>query len=121
LARLRKLSNLEENWDSYGARPVKPESLAAAFWLLGQLSTTRTPKPTLIAPTPAGHIQIEWHLPHIELELEVPSPTRVEVAYEIPGPTVEEDVFFVTSNYERLSDLMARLSAPFSSRALAPS
>ena len=75
------LGRLQPGWDSYNARPISAIARTAAYGLLGQLSSPRTPEPTLV-PTSDGSVQIEWHTRGIDLEIRVLSSTRVSVCFE---------------------------------------
>lgn len=79
--RLSELLRLEENWDSYGARPVNPKAALFAFEILRGMMRDSTPQPWIV-PTPSGHIQLEWHTKGIDLEVEVFSPTLIRVFFE---------------------------------------
>ncbi|RPI87568.1 MAG: hypothetical protein EHM42_05090, partial [Planctomycetaceae bacterium] len=70
LAALDNLGRLPENWDSYGAVPIRQASLWAAVELLADVMHDETPLPTAV-PTSHGAVQLEWHTRGIDLEIEV--------------------------------------------------
>ena len=57
--RLDNLAALAENWDSYGAKPVAPESIATMRSVVAELHAQGAPKPH-VYPTPDGGVQCEW-------------------------------------------------------------
>lgn len=75
--RLRQLSALAPDWDSYGAKPVSDKAIRATHQLL---STIRDPLGTLlgdqiqpfaIAPLADGGLQLEWRGPKGTLEVDI--------------------------------------------------
>lgn len=81
IAKLYELSNLPRNWDSYDGQRVRTECANAAFGILAATLGERTPLPWIV-PTPDGHVQFEWHIHGIDLEVEVSSLTSIHVLYE---------------------------------------
>lgn len=78
---LNKLTALPPNWDSYGARQINVSCAAVAFHVLMDAMREDTPAPAIV-PTSDGHIQFEWHMRGIDLEVEVISPVDINVMYE---------------------------------------
>jgi hypothetical protein len=72
---------LEPNWDSYGGRPVHESVAQAASDLLLQLSRASSPAPIAV-PTARGGIQLEWHTPAVDLEIDIASAGRVSAVFE---------------------------------------
>lgn len=107
LTRISELGDLEENWDSYGARPVRPECAVMAVRFLLSYVDRDTPAPSVV-PTNRGGIQLEWHRAGADLEIQIESPGRMEVFFEDERAGQEE--FTLTSNLERLVPLLKRLS-----------
>lgn len=60
---LQELADLPPNWNSYRARPIDARAIAAVRALLET-------KP-FIVPTSMGGVQLEWHTPHGDYELEI--------------------------------------------------
>jgi hypothetical protein len=90
-----RLADLPADWDSYGARRVAPEIALKAAELLAHLARPETPRPAVV-PTVRGGVQIEWHLPGVELELDFLSPGRLSVSFEPeqPGEGWERELTF---------------------------
>lgn len=68
--KLEALSSLEENWNSYGSRPIQPEARELTAKLLSDLVKTDMPEPQIF-PVSGGGIQLEWENSRCELEIEV--------------------------------------------------
>ena len=79
--RLRQIIALEPNWNSYGSRQVSERLANVALQILESVMRDTTPRPSIL-PTPMGHIQFEWHIHGIDLEVEVVSPILLRVFFE---------------------------------------
>jgi hypothetical protein len=79
LSRLQQLSQLMENWDSYGGRRPHDDAMVTALGLLARL-LRHDSAPPVIVPTSEGGVQLEWHQAGRELEVRV-------------GPTAEISAF----------------------------
>jgi hypothetical protein len=80
-ARAEKLLNLNDDWNTYGAKvPGKRAAFFALHFLrdaIGVLLDHGISAPTpFLAPTASGGVQLEWHLGSRELELEIPEKGR---------------------------------------------
>ena len=107
LEKLAHLLDLPEGWDSYGARAVDPRCALAAIRVLAGVMCPGTPAPSIV-PTPAGGVQLEWHINGVDLEIEIETPSRVIADYEILGEeTWQGDV---TENLAPLAEPMRRLT-----------
>lgn len=73
------LLDLQSNWDTYGAAPIKVENAVTAIQIL-EMCAPKTPQPSIV-PTVRGGVQIEWHTKGIDLEFEIISPTTIEVLF----------------------------------------
>lgn len=65
-----RLSELQENWDSYGTPAPCPETINKAIVLIRNLPIEDLPVPEVI-PTAGGGVQFEWDGITKELEIEV--------------------------------------------------
>ena len=60
LVAIRRLEELESDWDSYGASPISPESIMTALEKLErQFGQVTTAEPDVSA-TPTGNVRLEW-------------------------------------------------------------
>ena len=75
------LLDLASDWDSYGAWAVEPSHVCAAFQVLLLTMRHDTPAPAVV-PTNRGHVQLEWHVGGIDLEIETLSMQRLLVSFE---------------------------------------
>ena len=80
VARLESLAQLPEDWDSYGASPVRTSRIQQAYGLLQSIMDDETPAPDLV-PTANGSIQIEWHTLGVELEIHLLSDADLDVYF----------------------------------------
>jgi hypothetical protein len=77
LERLTQLTQLEPDWDSYGALPVSPVAFVKACQLLIDVKYSLSPLvgdrllPYDAAPIADGSLQLEWRGPHGKLEVEI--------------------------------------------------
>jgi hypothetical protein len=70
LARLARIAALENDWDSYGARPISGAVVALVEHLLEVSAQPKVPEPAVV-PTPDGGVQLEWHIRGLDLEVAV--------------------------------------------------
>lgn len=80
IERLMELTSLQSNWDSYGASTPTASAALALIEILAQTTSAETPAPAIV-PSPHGHFQAEWHENGVDLEVEVVSPTHVDVYF----------------------------------------
>jgi hypothetical protein len=77
LARLEELSQLEPNWDSYGAAPITTNAIESAREFFGKVQAQMSDRaaeavlPSDISPIPNGGILAEWVGPAAEIEIHV--------------------------------------------------
>ncbi|MBK6688775.1 MAG: hypothetical protein IPG45_30160 [Deltaproteobacteria bacterium] len=76
-----RLLGLRPGWDSYGAESPRPDLVEAALQLLVRMLKQDVPAPTVV-PTNRGGLQLEWHLPTRDLEVEVVAHDRFNVIFE---------------------------------------
>ena len=81
LKKLTQLSELSDNWNSYGGKPVSPANAWNLWHFLTVNMREGMPLPSLV-PTRRGSVLAEWHTHGIDLEIEGVSPSRFAVSYE---------------------------------------
>ncbi len=64
------LLRLDEGWDSYGARRIEPRAVLGGLDLLAAAMHEGVPIP-LVVPAPRGGVQLEWHFPTGDAEVEI--------------------------------------------------
>lgn len=65
-----ELATLKDNWDSYGGRPIDPDHIAVARFVLEQIMRHDTPPPQ-VTPMSNGSVQLEWCRDGVDLEIEI--------------------------------------------------
>jgi hypothetical protein len=105
-ARLRHLLSLRPDWDSYGADEIAPNAAARALELLSRLLGEQS-RPPDIVPSPDGGLQLEWHLPTADLEIEIPPFGEMEAWYRDSQVADEVEFRFrpESANFGRLRRL----------------
>lgn len=66
--RVLALLSLGDNWDSYGAIPVRRARAIDLLRLVEFIAQYSLPPPSIV-PTPDGSLQIEWHTRGVDLEI----------------------------------------------------
>ena len=80
-AKLDNLAALQENWDSYGASPIDPRSIANAQQLIFNLGMFVGVDVPAIGATPDGHVGFSWDEGTWSLDAEVLPDGRIEYVY----------------------------------------
>jgi len=81
LGRVQHLMALRPNWDSYGSRPIEPNSVFYALEFL-RTSMTQEGKAPQIVPTSKGGLQLEWHANGVDLEVDVDPAGDVSLSFD---------------------------------------
>lgn len=68
--KLGELTNLPENWNSYGSRRIQQEAIETTAKLLSDLVKIDMPEPQIF-PVSGGGVQLEWENAKCELEIEI--------------------------------------------------
>jgi hypothetical protein len=103
----RALLELKDNWNSYGARSVRPEIVLSAIRLLEGIVQADTPEPVVV-PTVRGGVQLEWHRLGADLEIEIDAPGRFQILFGMPEETREEEFEASEADLSRVSSQVAR-------------
>lgn len=78
--KIQELMQLGENWDTYGAKPIKLDAIVAGINLLSEVMSNSIPSPSVV-PVPSGAIQLEWHRDGQHVEIEINSPTEARLFF----------------------------------------
>lgn len=105
LDELDRLSQLPENWDSYGAPPIDQQIITAAKKFIVSLPENLASRPRVVPMSP-GNLQFEWHHQGKILELEFETPTTIHFLQWQPEAEVEEEDTFSASDVDRAVDLI---------------
>jgi hypothetical protein len=110
VAKLQRIAALEDNWDTYGSRPIPPTVVARMLDVLDVVAFPRMPEPAVV-PTPEGGIQLEWHIRNLDLEVEV-SPRESALIVSLDDQDADEalEETLLPGSY-RFSQVLQRLVA----------
>lgn len=94
-SRLYELSTLQPGWDSYGGLRIDLTSIELAWDILIDPVLQELGEPSIV-PTSDGHVQAEWSLGDMDLEIEFSGATSIEVYMENrrTGVTREETLSY---------------------------
>ena len=95
LNQLFQLATLQENWDTYGGRPIAIQAVAAGLNMLGRILAYDAPTPSVV-PRSNGGVQFEWHRSGIDLEVSIDPDETVSASFEDPATGNEWDLDVVT-------------------------
>ena len=90
LAALHRAAQLESNWDSYGAIPVRARTVIGSVSVMDRIMQDDSPEPSVV-PLADGGVQLEWHRGGVDLEIEVGSDGRPSGYYRRGDLEWEED------------------------------
>lgn len=85
IEKILSFRNLAEDWDSYGAKPIRLEAILTAALVVRRASC---PTPYCVSPLPAGGVQVEWRNGTETLELTVQHGGDIDVLIDHGGLTV---------------------------------
>ena len=69
-ARFRKISELQKDWNSYGAAPISPWAIDQARSLVNTAMSSGLPAPA-VSPAAGASVSIEWQTQSSELIIDV--------------------------------------------------
>lgn len=110
---LCQLLDLPPNWDSYGALPIEPYSVATALYILNETFTLNTPRPAIV-PTNNGGIQLEWHMEDIGLEIEIDPRLRGGIFYDDGSGKAFEKEGNPKAEISLIKELLTRMAKLYS-------
>lgn len=64
-----QILTLERDWAGPGSRPITREAVIGAFEFISRRLPLSAPRPSVV-PTARGGLQLEWHFPHLDVEVE---------------------------------------------------
>ena len=103
IIKLNRLSELQANWDSYGAKPIDRNAVLMALNLIGAIHDPHTPEPTIV-PLASGGIQFEWHTPQKDLEVSLSPNGQASIYFERTGKPS-------TTSEGNISDLLGQIQS----------
>jgi hypothetical protein len=109
--RLNELIRLECGWDGYQGAPVSFENAYFAMQLLEASCGQNAPIPQII-PGTAGDLQIEWHLQHGDIELDVLAPNNVNAWRRTPTTGFDGEEITLTNDFSAVARWIEELTEP---------
>jgi len=91
IVKLNQLSELKDDWDSYGAKPIERNAVLMALHLIRVIHNPQIPEPTIV-PLTNGGTQFEWHTAQKDLEVSLSPNGQASIYFEQAGnpPTISE-------------------------------
>jgi len=105
---LCQFQKLQPGWDSYGAVGISRQAADLMIEVLADVMNPNAPAPTIV-PSAQGHLQAEWHMKGIDLEIEAIDSTHIVVDYDGPGGAWSE---VLSVDLGKLVRAIDRLSTP---------
>lgn len=90
IRRIRDLAWLKENWDSYGASTVRPESINSAIKVVQAISTFYGIDEPAVGATPDGFVTLVWSTKNWDVETEI-NEARIEYVLTYSSEELEQD------------------------------
>jgi hypothetical protein len=91
LDELRRLRDLEDDWDGQGARALDPANMDQAIaWVEDMRRWRRALPPTRVLPGTLGEVVLEWRGDTFHLAAEISSPSRLEWLLSLPGQPIKQ-------------------------------
>jgi len=110
LTRIDRLRELKQNWNSYGANPVGPKSIAFAKQLVCTFAKVTGIDLPRVAASPDGHVALSWEWQEYsrELDLEILPDGTLRYSY-LDERQPSRDREGETRDPNRIADLLTRL------------
>jgi len=108
VSKVVELTQLLENWDSYGAAEITKDAICGAYDLAYNLFFEATPLPDVF-PVPNGNIQMEWSCLGLDLEIEILSRRKLIASFQ----DLESDINWTkefTNDFTELAGVIAKLT-----------
>jgi hypothetical protein len=97
---LRKIEELQDDWDGDGTPAPSPEALATAALLLQDMeSDTQSGPPSQIVPTANGTVCFEWHSAAEHTLLDVSSSRSIRLTKIVPGARQAEVLHLTLADF----------------------
>jgi hypothetical protein len=114
MRRLGEIAKLPENWDSYGSPPPTSIAVDIVMDLLLKIDDRNLPSARVV-PVSSGGVQLEWRVPHRELQLEISGEGIAQYLQIENGQPIKEEEITPLTN-ERVKVLLMWLISRAASR-----
>lgn len=99
------LTQLQKNWDGYGAPPIDRKIVKAACTFIESLPENLACRPRVV-PMSAGNLQLEWDRDETSLELEFETAETIHFLKWNPDENIEEEDTFPATDIARAVELI---------------
>jgi hypothetical protein len=79
--KIQALALLKENWDSYGASPINPDSIAEALNVVASLANVYDIDAPAVGGSPDGNVGLSWDGGSWSLDAKILPDERIEIIY----------------------------------------
>ena len=107
--KLNELRSFENDWDSYGAPPIKDMFVKMAIEVMLFAMEEKTPEPSIV-PIIKGGIQIEWHTKGIDLEIEISAANSIFVSFEDSVEGVSWEGMVPFGDFKNLDEILRTMT-----------
>lgn len=108
---IRRLTDLGDNWDGYGAPSIQIGTVISVLEFL-RMTTRPTVMRPAIVPTGLGDIQVEWHYDGVEIDVEINAVGRYYASYVASGVEREWEGEIANGVDPDLALAIANLASP---------
>ena len=109
--RLEQLIRLDLGWDGYQGRPLSFTNAAFAYQMLESMCGPHTPAPQIV-PGADGDLQIEWHTPIGDIELDVRGPNDVHAWRSFLDQDPEGEELSLRNDFSTIATWVMELTEP---------
>lgn len=89
-SQIERIKALSEDWDGYGAGPVRNDVMKFAAQVLQNIMHLSTPAPKLTPMSNEG-LMLEWHIHGIDLEVDIERPGTMWMSFEDSVEHIDEE------------------------------
>lgn len=111
LRRFGELVQLERGWDGYRAGPVNFDTAFFALRMLEAACDSSAPPPQIV-PGSEGDMQVEWHMPDGDIELNVLAPNEVHAWRRTESTGSDGEEIFLTNDFAVVASWIRELTEP---------
>lgn len=108
ICKIQALASLKDNWDSYGAAAINPDSIREALNVVASLAEVDSIDAPSVGAGPDGNVGFSWDGGSWSLDAEILPDERIEIVY-LDELNPEDDIEDANAS---LPDLLSRLTLP---------
>ena len=118
VSRLNELIALKRGWDGYRGEPVTFENANFALRMLEASCGVEAPVPQIV-PGVAGDLQVEWHIGHTDIELDIRGPNDVHAWIYSERTGADGQEFDLTNDFTSVANRIRDLPEPSNTSSVA--